>query len=373
MLCGTPTDVAWRDGRAVAEAGGGLNQAPLSTSASLSVCMLTGTTNSRHGVWGIRKACGPHGLFLRSLLWAWCSEEHSQGNFPKWAGSTLRRWFLSLFPAPGTFSPSLPPGPPSRTPLLSQAFSDPTSFWASSCTDTSPPPFLRTQTLDSSCVVPLHVWLSGFPSTVGGELFEGRIYVHLGFPASSVGKASACNARDLGSMPGWGRSRGEGNGNSLHILAWGIPWTSLVGYSPWGHKESDTTKWLTFYVHLTHFSTEQCQALGKGALIHKSWQTPWMNLWIPAWHVGYSHREGAVRMAPAWLHQPLGSAGGVRTPAEHCPWALGQGTSDKQQLLSLWNAPPAPAATHVAHVCGEGRFLSIHSYTYSPWDENHDT
>jgi len=26
------------------------------------------------------------------------------------------------------------------------------------------------------------------------------------------------------------------------ILAWRIPWMSLVGYSPWDHKESDTTK-----------------------------------------------------------------------------------------------------------------------------------
>ena len=27
------------------------------------------------------------------------------------------------------------------------------------------------------------------------------------------------------------------------ILAWGIPWTEdLVGFSPWGHKESDTTE-----------------------------------------------------------------------------------------------------------------------------------
>ena len=27
------------------------------------------------------------------------------------------------------------------------------------------------------------------------------------------------------------------------ILGWEIPWTgSLVGYSPWGHKELDTTK-----------------------------------------------------------------------------------------------------------------------------------
>ena len=49
-LCGMPTGVARRDGRAVAEAGGWLNQAPLSTSASLPVFMLTGTTNSRHGV-----------------------------------------------------------------------------------------------------------------------------------------------------------------------------------------------------------------------------------------------------------------------------------------------------------------------------------
>ena len=30
------------------------------------------------------------------------------------------------------------------------------------------------------------------------------------------------------------------------IPAWRIPWTSLVGCSPWGHKESDTTKWLAF-------------------------------------------------------------------------------------------------------------------------------
>ena len=31
------------------------------------------------------------------------------------------------------------------------------------------------------------------------------------------------------------------------ILAWKIPWTEeLVGYSPWGHKESDMTKRLHF-------------------------------------------------------------------------------------------------------------------------------
>ena len=35
------------------------------------------------------------------------------------------------------------------------------------------------------------------------------------FPCSSVGKESACNAGDLGSIPGSGRSPGKGNGNSL--------------------------------------------------------------------------------------------------------------------------------------------------------------
>ena len=37
----------------------------------------------------------------------------------------------------------------------------------------------------------------------------------LGFPHSSVGKEFACNAEDLGSIPGSGRSLGEGNGNPL--------------------------------------------------------------------------------------------------------------------------------------------------------------
>ena len=36
-----------------------------------------------------------------------------------------------------------------------------------------------------------------------------------GFPSSSDGKASACNAGDLGSIPGSGRSPGEGNGDPL--------------------------------------------------------------------------------------------------------------------------------------------------------------
>ena len=43
------------------------------------------------------------------------------------------------------------------------------------------------------------------------------------FPGSSVGKKFACNARDPGSIPGSGRSAGEGIGYSLQYS-----WASLV-------------------------------------------------------------------------------------------------------------------------------------------------
>ena len=44
-----------------------------------------------------------------------------------------------------------------------------------------------------------------------------------GFPGSSAGKESACNAEDPGSVPGWGRSAGEGIGYPLQYS-----WVSLM-------------------------------------------------------------------------------------------------------------------------------------------------
>ena len=50
------------------------------------------------------------------------------------------------------------------------------------------------------------------------------------------------------SIPGLGRSPGEGNGNSLQdFLAWKIPWMEeLSGYNSWSLKELDTTERLHF-------------------------------------------------------------------------------------------------------------------------------
>ena len=69
-----------------------------------------------------------------------------------------------------------------------------------------------------------------------------------GFPGGSDSKESTCNAGDPGSIPGSGRSPGEGNGNPLQYSclenpmdrgAWRATVHSVV------KKESDKTEGLT--------------------------------------------------------------------------------------------------------------------------------
>ena len=52
-----------------------------------------------------------------------------------------------------------------------------------------------------------------------------RISKKTGFPGGLDSKASACNARDLDSIPGSGRSPGEGNSNPLQYSCLENPWT----------------------------------------------------------------------------------------------------------------------------------------------------
>ena len=60
---------------------------------------------------------------------------------------------------------------------------------------------------------------------------------YMGFLCSSVGKEFACSAGGLGSIPGLGRSPGEGNGNPLqylcleNLLDRGAWWTAVHGVS----------------------------------------------------------------------------------------------------------------------------------------------
>ena len=69
----------------------------------------------------------------------------------------------------------------------------------------------------------------------------------LGFPGGSDGNESACSTGDLGSISGLVRSPGGGHGNPLQYSCLENPQgqRSLVGYSPRGHTESDTTERLS--------------------------------------------------------------------------------------------------------------------------------
>ena len=82
-------------------------------------------------------------------------------------------------------------------------------------------------------------------SVLGMQRLAGDNSFLVGFPVGSVSKESACSGGDLGSIPGLGRSPGEGNGSLLHPVF--LPGEShgqrnLVGVSPQGRKGSDTTE-----------------------------------------------------------------------------------------------------------------------------------
>ena len=71
-------------------------------------------------------------------------------------------------------------------------------------------------------------------------------YSLLGLPSGSDSKESACSAGDTGSILGSGRSPGVGKSNPLQYSCLeNSRQRSLQGYSPWGHKVSNTTEQLT--------------------------------------------------------------------------------------------------------------------------------
>ena len=77
--------------------------------------------------------------------------------------------------------------------------------------------------------------------------FPWSVCLSLGFPGGANGKESTCqcrSARDKGSIPGLGRSLGEGNSYPLQYSCLGDPVDTGAWwvYSPWGRKEPDMTE-----------------------------------------------------------------------------------------------------------------------------------
>ena len=69
------------------------------------------------------------------------------------------------------------------------------------------------------------------------------------FPGGSDGKTSVYNVEDLGSISGSGRFPWRRKWQSTPVILPGKSHgqRSLVGYSPWGRKESDMTERLHFH------------------------------------------------------------------------------------------------------------------------------
>ena len=72
------------------------------------------------------------------------------------------------------------------------------------------------------------------------KFLKNKIKNNIGFPGGSEGEASACNVGDPGSMPGLGRSAGEGKWQPTLVLLPGKShgWRSLAGYSPSGSQRA---------------------------------------------------------------------------------------------------------------------------------------
>ena len=82
----------------------------------------------------------------------------------------------------------------------------------------------------------------------------------LGFPGGSEGKASACNVRRPG-FYSWVRKiprRRKWQPTPVPLPGKSHGWRSLVGYSPWSRKESDTSGRLHF---LSFFPCSNCRSL----------------------------------------------------------------------------------------------------------------
>ena len=80
------------------------------------------------------------------------------------------------------------------------------------------------------------------PRTAQPDSCLWLFFCYVGLPWWIVGKEPTCSAGDPGSIPGWGRSPGEGNGNPLQYCCHGQ--SSLAGYSAWSLRESDMTELL---------------------------------------------------------------------------------------------------------------------------------
>ena len=125
----------------------------------------------------------------------------------------------------------------------------------------------------------------------------------MGFSYSSVGKESACNAGDLGSIPGWERLSWKRKCQPTPVSLPGESHEqrSLAGYSPWGCK---SWTWLTLLQGVAYNSTKpflECLSHHQPpSHLSFKWGQIWHGslIWIP--HFLYIHFHMGISSNKLW-------------------------------------------------------------------------
>ena len=102
--------------------------------------------------------------------------------------------------------------------------------------------------------------------------------LELGFPGDSGGKESACNTGDPSSIPGSGRSPGEGNGNPLHYSCL----ENSMGRGAWlatVHEVAKSRTWLRDKHFRYFFFPTNLELLATHAWMELMYQTAYFYLW----------------------------------------------------------------------------------------------
>ena len=88
------------------------------------------------------------------------------------------------------------------------------------------------------------------------NIFDQGATLNKGLPGGSVDKESFCNAGDLGVIPGWGRSPGEGNDNPLQYsclenpMDRGVRWATVHGVTKsWTRLTEHAHAYILWRIH----------------------------------------------------------------------------------------------------------------------------
>ena len=173
------------------------------------------------------------------------------------------------------------------------------------------------------------------------KTFKAEISNYLrGFPGGLDGKESACNAGDLGLIPGSRRFPGGGNSNPLQYSCWRIPWTEepgglqSMGLHRVGHD------WATFTNSL-QCSPERCPLLHVPSCRDQQLKGTWLKESSQEKSQGWAGRQGWVKpgspsRSVARRCSPHAAGSASASPQGCCSQTPGAGSRNRHIPPHCW-------------------------------------